>query len=199
MQASSRHINYTFNLILNNTLKLSHGLFTFIQFLTYEYSFLNLIFSKTSFSHVEVFILNCRHDTNNCFYGKMNIRILFILDNILIFGCIALFSWLTFKEGYNLNQNSKSMQFFLTINFSEKFYCLQIHVLKYFHFCCIATQSSEWNRNVLTIFKSIAYTRGPWWPWSRSPVYRPPERGQFKPQSFYLNKLGRHPLEDVSC
>jgi hypothetical protein len=27
----------------------------------------------------------------------------------------------------------------------------------------------------------------------------PPERGQFKPQGFYLNKLGRHPLEDVSC
>jgi hypothetical protein len=31
-----------------------------------------------------------------------------------------------------------------------------------------------------------------------SPVYRPPERGQFKPQGFYWNKLGRHPLEDVS-
>jgi hypothetical protein len=27
----------------------------------------------------------------------------------------------------------------------------------------------------------------------------PPERGQFKPQGFYLNKLGRHLLEDVSC
>jgi hypothetical protein len=26
----------------------------------------------------------------------------------------------------------------------------------------------------------------------------PPERGQFKPQGFYLNKLGRHLLEDVS-
>jgi hypothetical protein len=24
-------------------------------------------------------------------------------------------------------------------------------------------------------------------------------RGQFWPQGFYLNKLGRHPLEDVSC
>jgi hypothetical protein len=42
-------------------------------------------------------------------------------------------------------------------------------------------------------------TRGPWWPWGRSPVYRPPDWGQFKPQGFYLNKLGRHPLEDVSC
>jgi hypothetical protein len=27
----------------------------------------------------------------------------------------------------------------------------------------------------------------------------PPEQGQFKPQGFYLNKIGRHPLEDVSC
>jgi hypothetical protein len=27
----------------------------------------------------------------------------------------------------------------------------------------------------------------------------PPERGKFKPQGFYLNKLGRHPLEDISC
>jgi hypothetical protein len=26
----------------------------------------------------------------------------------------------------------------------------------------------------------------------------PPERGQFEPQGFYLNKLGRHPSEDVS-
>jgi hypothetical protein len=26
----------------------------------------------------------------------------------------------------------------------------------------------------------------------------PPGRGQFKPKGFYLNKLGRHPLEDVS-
>jgi hypothetical protein len=27
----------------------------------------------------------------------------------------------------------------------------------------------------------------------------PMERGQFELQGFYLNKLGRHPLEDVSC
>jgi hypothetical protein len=26
-----------------------------------------------------------------------------------------------------------------------------------------------------------------------------PERGKFKPQGFYLNKLGRHPLKDVAC
>jgi hypothetical protein len=30
-------------------------------------------------------------------------------------------------------------------------------------------------------------------------AYLWPERGQFKPRGFYLNKLGRHLLEDVSC
>jgi hypothetical protein len=31
------------------------------------------------------------------------------------------------------------------------------------------------------------------------PYLGPTERGQFKPQDFYLNRLGRHPLEDISC
>jgi hypothetical protein len=26
---------------------------------------------------------------------------------------------------------------------------------------------------------------------------RPPEQGQFKPQGFYLNKLGRHSVEEL--
>jgi hypothetical protein len=33
---------------------------------------------------------------------------------------------------------------------------------------------------------------------TKSRTNRPPEQGQFKPQGFYLNKLERHQLEDVS-
>jgi hypothetical protein len=60
----------------------------------------------------------------------------------------------------------------------------RIHVLNVVHTECIL-----W---VLTMINEKK-TRGPWWPWGRSPVYRPPNpqrcRANFNPRAFICTNL----------